>query len=319
MHRLIQLTLDLFERLPSGRPDAAEAEPRVPPLQPDTRRRAKRPGPPANTRSRPTAPTLEAPLAPVLFRHVRANRELQLGPAVVAFHFERGRRRTIGFSVGPEGLQVRAPAWTPLSQVDAVLQDKADWIVRKLEQHRVQQQHRLASCPKWTSGETVSWRGQGLQLQLQPTVDPRPQAKAPLAVHRVGADLQVHMPPGAQASQIRDAVHAWLQREALQCFAERLAHYAPLLGVRWQRLALSHAATRWGSANSKGVIRLHWRLIHFDLGLIDYVVVHELSHLRVMNHSPQFWATVASVMPDYARQRASLRQQAIQVPDAWDA
>jgi len=60
-----------------------------------------------------------------------------------------------------------------------------------------------------------------------------------------------------------------------------------------------------------GSIRLNWRLIHFAQDVIDYVVVHELSHLRVMNHSPQFWETVRSVVPDYAHQRKQLKDDAI--------
>ena len=81
--------------------------------------------------------------------------------------------------------------------------------------------------------------------------------------------------------------------------------------MKWTRLSLSNAGTRWGSAKIDGSIRLHWRLIHFKPSVIDYVVVHELSHLRVMNHSPQFWDTVATLVPDYAKQRKQLRTQTL--------
>ena len=99
--------------------------------------------------------------------------------------------------------------------------------------------------------------------------------------------------------------------QAKLLFVARLDHYAPQLNVQWRQLSLSSATTRWGSASVNGSIRLNWRLMHFKLALIDYVVVHELSHLRVMDHSPQFWATVASVMPDYARLRAALKSETI--------
>ncbi len=96
-------------------------------------------------------------------------------------------------------------------------------------------------------------------------------------------------------------------RQARDCFVGRLDHFAPQLGVQWKKLSLSNAATRWGSARADGAIRLNWRLVHFRLPVIDYVVVHELSHLRVMDHSPRFWDTVESVMPDYAALRGQLR------------
>ena len=101
------------------------------------------------------------------------------------------------------------------------------------------------------------------------------------------------------------------QTEAQRVFTERLDHFAPKLGVRWRKLALSNAGTRWGTAHSDGTIRLNWRLIHFRLPVIDYVVAHELSHLRVMDHSPRFWDTVASVVPDYMHLRGQLKDEAL--------
>jgi predicted metal-dependent hydrolase len=98
-------------------------------------------------------------------------------------------------------------------------------------------------------------------------------------------------------------------RQAKALFVERLNHFAPQLGVHWQRVSLSSAATRWGSAGADGAIRLNWRLIHHKLEVIDYVVAHELSHLRVMDHSPRFWETVQSVMPDYAQRRRVLKDE----------
>ena len=126
-----------------------------------------------------------------------------------------------------------------------------------------------------------------------------------------GMTLHVGLPHTASADQIRDAVQAWLMRQAKRLFEERLNHYAPQLGVQWRKLGLSSAGTRWGTAHSDGSIRLNWRLIHFRLPVIDYVVAHELSHLRVMDHSPRFWDTVRTVVPDYAQLRGQLKDEAL--------
>jgi len=123
--------------------------------------------------------------------------------------------------------------------------------------------------------------------------------------------LHVGLPQAATAAQIRDTVQAWLMRQAKRLFTERLDHYAPQLSVQWRKLVLSNAGTRWGTAHSDGTIRLNWRLIHFRLPVIDYVVAHELSHLRVMDHSPRFWDTVATVVPEYAQLRGALRDEAL--------
>ncbi len=98
-------------------------------------------------------------------------------------------------------------------------------------------------------------------------------------------------------------------RQAQAHFTQRLNHFAPLLGVQWRSLRLSSAQTRWGSAKSDGSIRLNWRLLHYRPAVIDYVVAHELAHLREMNHSAAFWRTVASVVPDYAALRRCLRDE----------
>lgn len=81
--------------------------------------------------------------------------------------------------------------------------------------------------------------------------------------------------------------------------------------MSYTRLRLSSAGTRWGSASADGVIRLNWRLIHLKMDMVDYVVVHELSHLRHMDHSPRFWDVVASVLPDHALRRRALRDAAV--------
>ena len=100
-------------------------------------------------------------------------------------------------------------------------------------------------------------------------------------------------------------------RQARRIFTQRLDHFAPTLSVQWHKMSLSSAGTRWGSASADGSIRLNWRLVHFKQAVIDYVVVHELSHLRVMDHSPRFWDTVRSVVPDYAALRGQLKDESV--------
>ncbi|HWI10121.1 MAG TPA: SprT family zinc-dependent metalloprotease, partial [Burkholderiaceae bacterium] len=127
--------------------------------------------------------------------------------------------------------------------------------------------------------------------------------------------LHVGLPHTATPEQIRDAVQSWLQRQARRVFEARCAHFAQQLKVRVTRLALSSAQTRWGSASADGSIRLNWRLIHFAMPSIDYVVAHELAHLREMNHSARFWDVVRSVLPDYERARGSLKDGLVPLLD----
>lgn len=248
------------------------------------------------------------------FRHPRANRTVRLGSANLAYEFKRGKRRTIGFSVGPDGLVVTAPRWVGMGEVEAALQDKASWIRRKLEEARARQQRQLDRKIQWRDGAELPFLGRPLRIVLDPTQahsNTEPVPDAPDAGETGSQVLCLGLPRHATEAQIRDAVQAWLMRQARRIFVERLDHFAPRLGVSWRKLALSSAGTRWGSARADGSIRLHWRLVHFRLEVIDYVVAHELSHLRVMDHSPRFWDTVRAVIPDYALTRQQLKDDAL--------
>jgi predicted metal-dependent hydrolase len=256
----------------------------------------------------PTPPARDVPSVQVTgFGHPAANRHAQLQGVTVSFRFERSRRKSIGFMVGADGLVVRAPNWVTLREVDAAVQEKGAWIVAKLQQFKERQTGSLQKAIEWRHGAEVPYLGRTVQLCVLERGVGRVQGQD-LPPEQV---LPVTVPPGASASQVRDAAQVWLKKQAKTLFEERLQHFAPLLGVRWQKLSLSSASTRWGSARTDGHIRLNWRLIHLPISQIDYVVVHELAHLREMNHGPRFWEVVGEVMPDYTQRRKALRQSPV--------
>jgi predicted metal-dependent hydrolase len=108
---------------------------------------------------------------------------------------------------------------------------------------------------------------------------------------------------------VRGIVIAWYHDQAISYFNERVVAMAARLGATPRRLAISNAKHLWGSCNSNGEVRLNWRLMQADPEVIDYVVVHELAHLKHMDHSPRFWATVASICPEYRRLREELKEK----------
>ncbi len=110
-----------------------------------------------------------------------------------------------------------------------------------------------------------------------------------------------------QSEDIRLEILLWLKKRAKVKFQKRMDMWAARLGVRYQKMVIANAERRWGSCSVDDVIRLSWRLIMAPLPILDYVIVHELSHVKNKNHGPQFWAQVASVMPDYKNRRKHLR------------
>ncbi len=259
-----------------------------------------------------------APKPPLTFRHPRAAREVLLDGIAVAYQFKRGKRRSIGFAVDAEGLTVSAPKWVPLYEIDKAVVEKSGWIINKLQETRDRHARLESARIDWRDGTMLPFLGEQVIVVLDPrhafcgigaelkSCDADTLPSLPGIRHLT---LHVGLPHLATPEQIRDAVQAWLMRQAKRIFTERLNHFAPTLGVQWRKLSLSSAGTRWGSASADGSIRLNWRLIHFKQSVIDYVVVHELSHLRVMDHSPRFWDTVRAVVPDYAELRGQLKDE----------
>ena len=270
--------------------------------------------PPPAARVAAPPPTVPPPATrpPEGFQHPRAQREIVLGSHRVAYELRRARRRSIGFVVGAEGLTVSAPRWVSVADVEVALREKQAWILRKLHEQQDRAQRLAASKVDWRDGTGIPFLGETVILVLDARVTGAQLNTDALALPGVPRlTLHLGLPHTAQPEQIRDTVQSWLQRQARRIFEERCALFAPRLGVRMRRLSLSSASTRWGSASADGSIRLNWRLVHFGLPVIDYVVTHELAHLREMNHSPAFWEVVRSVLPDFERSRGALRSEVL--------
>jgi len=182
----------------------------------------------------------EAPLQAKGFSHPAANRHALLQGVTVSFRFERARRKSIGFTVGPEGLVVRAPGWVPLREVDAAVQEKAAWILAKLQQMRERASQPLIPEQAWVHGADLPYLGGTVRLCVV--------ARGQLPEVPEGVQpLPLNLPPEASPTQLREAAEAWFRKKARALFEERLQHFAPQLGVQYQRLSLSSARTRWAA------------------------------------------------------------------------
>ncbi|WP_442781985.1 M48 family metallopeptidase [Collimonas fungivorans] len=231
-------------------------------------------------------------------------RRLRFGEHVLDYTLLRSKRRSIGFLISDDGLRVTAPKWVTLGDIEIAIREKKRWIFTKLSEYRDRSTRRMQPQMQWRDGETLPYMGRSITLRIHAT------QKAGIHFDDTSDQLIVCLPADAGEQQLKDRVLGWLQLEAKRVFAERLPIYAQKLGVTYQSFALSSATTQWGSCTSEGKIRLNWRLMHFALPLIDYVIAHELSHLREMNHSPRFWATVQSIFPEFETARKTLRDSA---------
>ncbi len=225
-------------------------------------------------------------------------RTVELAGTSVTYTLKRtSRRRSIGLRIDDRGLTVNVPLRASEKWLHSVLQDKARWVVEKMENW----QAKKPAPQQWVDGEPILFRGEIFTLRIVPSL-----FDAPPQLH--GTHLAVHVSQADNPDAIEKIIERWYRRVAMQLFEECVAHFAPLMNVSPRELKLSAARTQWGSCTVRGTVLLNWQLIKMPLYLINYVVVHELAHLVEMNHSAAFWRVVGKVCPDYVRLRGKLRK-----------
>lgn len=270
------------------------------------------------------------PFAPATAAASVSVRETSLEGLPLAYRLLRARRRTIAIHVGTEGVEVRAPHRAALAEIEGFVQRKARWILRRLADARP------VAPFHWEEGSRLPILGNDVRLAAAPGLQgiahdgatlligdaPRPRAsRRGIAALARNTTHTLNTADATQktADDWRTRVIAWLREQALVHYAGRAAEFATALTVPMPTLKLSNASTQWGSCIRRGHaggarVMLHWKLYLLPPRLIDYVVAHELAHLRELNHSPRFWAEVARVYPDPLAARRELRVRGRALP-----
>lgn len=230
-------------------------------------------------------------------------RRVVIGNEIIGYRLQRVRRRTIGFQINEHGLTIRAPRWITLREIETAIVENQRWIRSKqIKWLAWWDEHRRAAI-RFADGGHVQYLGNTATLRLRAD-----------ATHFDGEaeEIRLALPNDAAEVQVREALQAWLQAQARGVLAQRLERFAGRIDVRFADWRLSSARTQWGSCSHDGRIRLNWRLVHFSLPVIDYVIAHELAHLRELNHSARFWKAVAHLLPEFETARDQIKRVEIQ-------
>lgn len=210
------------------------------------------------------------------------------------------RARRLRLAVRPDtGLEVTTPKGVAIGRIEAILREKAAWIEATLQ--RFATQAPVATIAAY-DGANIPFAGISLEFRVR-------QVASATRTHfaLTGAILTVTT-PHTDAPTLRAALEAWYRRQAHHIFAQRVAYWNARYGFEHGRISIKDQKSRWGSCSQAGNLNFNWRLLLAPIEALDYIVIHELAHLKEGNHSSRFWALVATQCPDYKQQRRWLRQ-----------
>ena len=206
----------------------------------------------------------------------------------------RSRRRSIALVITPDGhLIVRAPLKAPADQINSFVQEKSGWISKKIGEMR---QRPAATVHAYEEGETFFYLGRDYPLHIVESGSSPIERTDRLCVCRT------------LLPDIQHRLKCWYMQEARREIHARCMWFSMTTGYTPKSIRITDARQRWGSCTSLGGINFSWRLIQAPLEIVDYVIVHELVHLKQHDHSKKFWAKVKEIMPDYERRKEWLRQ-----------
>jgi predicted metal-dependent hydrolase len=213
-------------------------------------------------------------------------------------HSKRARRLRI--TVTGNGVTVTLPAGIRVVEAEHMLQQNSSWLLAQLE--RVTRKQAAASA---FPPDVILFHGKMIKIEILKEVGRLSRIK----VSKSAGKLVVHV-PAENGQQPRSLVEPWLKQQARMEIEEAVRQQAVRMNLRVRSVSIRDQRTRWGSCSSKGALSFNWRLVMAPPAVLEYVVIHELAHLRQPNHSPQFWKVVAQYEPDYKVLRQWLRKNA---------
>jgi len=214
------------------------------------------------------------------------------------------RRKSISIFVDPYyGVYLRAPVKFSKEKIMSLLLRKAAWIIQK--QKIIKTAHLLNPPKEFVSGETFLYRGRQCRLKVEYGCR-RKDAGVKLKNSRF---LFSSASDSHNLRAIKNTLTAWYKDKAEIFLNDRVRHYSSKCGFEKAKVIIANQTSRWGSCNRQGELRFNWRIIMAPKPLIDYVVVHELCHLKHRNHSDAFWKEVGTILPNYETLRARLKKE----------
>lgn len=203
----------------------------------------------------------------------------------------RSKRKTVALLVNADAtLTVKAPFLIPSGYIERLINKKRNWITKKVREIKASPQPKIY---EFVNGEGFLFLGKPYRLKIG---------------NYTSIQLGEHLFfPKSKKDQIQEELTDWYKSQALKKIISRANWYSKKMGVNYSALKISNAKKRWGSCGRENALSINWRLIMSPLKILDYVIVHELTHIEQKNHSKRFWNRVKVVISNYDQSRDWLR------------
>ena len=223
---------------------------------------------------------------------------LKFGDNLIKCEFHKSNRaKNVRITVKDQRVRVTVPKRVSLEHAESLLENHKDWVLKSLEKQKLKAQ--IERPETYSSGEKFPYRGRYYPLVLEYTSGPEYYAAFK------GRRLIAYIPDNLGAEQqnlfVKELLKKWYIEQAEKILPEQVAYYSKLLTLPYKKLKIKDQKSRWGSCSDKGTININWRIIMAPNQVSAYVIIHELTHLRHMDHSRNFWLTVENYLPDYRK------------------
>ena len=226
---------------------------------------------------------------------------IQIGKSLINYKTIRTGRKTLGINIDPEkGVIVRSPKSLSDNKIEDMIRKKASWILEKLD--RVKEIKPKPTPKEYLSGEKLLYIGRRYRIQVEP--DDIKKTSIKLYQGHFYIKYPNHKD---RIKSIKPALEDWYRQHAKSKFLERINKYKKTLGLEPNNVIIKAQKKRWGSCSSRNNINLNYRLIMAPMSVIDYIIVHELTHLKYPDHSNEFWNLLETVIPNYEEKQEWLR------------
>jgi len=224
---------------------------------------------------------------------------LQIGKTEIAYELiKSSKAKRVSISIKGDLVRVAVPTGFTFAYAKNFLEENKEWVLKHFKKQHLQND----CCPKaYVSGEKFLYRGRSYPLLIQQV--PSAPYFAVFSGSRIVTSIPFNLLSDAQSILVKQLIQKWYVAQANKLLPEQVDYYSKLLVIPYNKLKIKDQKTRWGSCSNKGNINLNWRIIMAPNQVIAYVIIHELCHLRFMNHSKDFWKLVEEYMPDYKKWR----------------